>query len=108
MAAINKYSILQEEKLRGAFKLFDRDGNGSISAAEVKEVLGVGKKFGSETIFDDLIREVDINGDGVITFDEFKNMMAKFLDEELKSNPGSFSHTGRSLFVHHETQEGTQ
>lgn len=47
----------------------------------------MGKKFGSEQIFDDMVKEVDINGDGVITYDEFKIMMRKFLDEEIKSNP---------------------
>lgn len=31
---------LKEEKLYAAFKLFDKDGNGTISAAELKEVLG--------------------------------------------------------------------
>ena len=46
-------------------------------------MLGVGKKFGSEKIFDDIIKEVDINGDGVITYEEFKSMMKKFLSEEI-------------------------
>jgi Ca2+-binding EF-hand superfamily protein len=46
-------------------------------------VLGVGKKFGSKKIFDDIIKEVDINGDGVITYEEFKSMMKKFLSEEV-------------------------
>ena len=48
-------------------------------------MLGVGKKCGSEKVFDDIIKEVDVNGDGVITYDEFKTMMRKFLDEEIKS-----------------------
>ena len=83
----------------GAFRLFDKDGNGSISAQEIKAVLGVGKKFGNEKIFDEIIREVDTNGDGVITYDEFKVMMRKFLDEEIKSNPGSFNQSGRSWIL---------
>lgn len=83
--------------MRQAFQLFDRDNSGSISAQEIKAVLGVGKKFGSEKIFDDIIREVDINGDGVISYDEFKSMMHKFLDEEIKQKPGSFSQNGRIL-----------
>jgi Ca2+-binding EF-hand superfamily protein len=98
VAAINKYSILQEEKLKGAFALFDKDHNGSISAQEIKQVLGVGKKFGNESIFDEIIKEVDINGDGVITFEEFKIMMRRFLDEEIKSN-SSFSQNGRAVAV---------
>ena len=62
-------------------------------------MLGVGKKFGNEKIFDDIIKEVDINGDGVITFDEFKVMMRKFLDEEIKTNGGSFSYSGHSWIL---------
>lgn len=48
IATINKYSILQDEKLKQAFELFDKDKNGSISASEIKAVLGVGKKLGNE------------------------------------------------------------
>jgi len=85
--------------LKGAFELFDKNKDGSISAAEIKAVLGVGKKFGNERIFDDIIKEVDVNGDGVITYDEFKVMMRKFLDSEIESNPGSFNQSGRSWIL---------
>mmetsp|Transcript_33829 Transcript_33829/g.32943 ORF Transcript_33829/g.32943 Transcript_33829/m.32943 type:complete len:178 (-) Transcript_33829:46-579(-) len=82
VATINKRSILQEEKLKGAFELFDKDGSGSINANEIKEVLGIGKKFGDEKIWNEIIMEVDVNGDGEISFDEFKLMMHKFLSGE--------------------------
>ncbi len=85
--------------MKGAFELFDKNKDGSISAAEIKAVLGVGKKFGNERIFDDIIKEVDVNGDGVITYDEFKVMMRKFLDSEIESNPGSFNQSGRSWIL---------
>jgi Ca2+-binding EF-hand superfamily protein len=85
--------------LKGAFELFDKNKDGSISAVEIKAVLGVGKKFGNEQIFDDIIKEVDVNGDGVITYDEFKVMMRKFLDSEIESNPGSFNQSGRSWIL---------
>jgi Ca2+-binding EF-hand superfamily protein len=44
-------------------------------------VLGVNKKLGNEGIWNDIIREVDIDGDGEISFDEFKLMMKKFLNK---------------------------
>lgn len=62
-------------------------------------MLGVGKKFGNEQIFDDIIKEVDINNDGVITFNEFEVMMKKFLEVEIKSNPGSFNTSGRNIAI---------
>jgi Ca2+-binding EF-hand superfamily protein len=43
-------------------------------------VLGVGKKVGDEKIWDNIIKEVDVDGNGEISFDEFKMMMAKFLE----------------------------
>lgn len=60
--------------------MFDKDNSGYISADEVKEVLGMGKKI-DEKIWNDIVLEVDINGDGEISFKEFKQMMEKLLDD---------------------------
>ena len=79
VATINKRSVLSETKLRQAFDMFDKDSSGSISAEEIKSVLGVGKKAGKEDIWDDIVKEVDVDGDGEISFEEFKQMMLKFL-----------------------------
>lgn len=67
-----------------AFKMFDKDSSGSISAQEVREVLGKGKKFSNEQIWNDIVNEVDVNGDGEISFEEFKIMMEKFLQGEIR------------------------
>jgi len=81
VATINKAQLLSDEKLKQAFQLFDRDGGGTISSTEVKEVLGVGKAF-DEKIWDEIIGEVDIDGDGEISYEEFKLMMSKLLCED--------------------------
>lgn len=39
----------------------------------------MGKKFGNEHIWEDIIKEVDTDGDGEISYDEFKKMMHKLL-----------------------------
>jgi Ca2+-binding EF-hand superfamily protein len=54
--------------------LFDKDGGGTISTDELREVLGVGGNI-SEEVWSKIIREVDENGDGEISFEEFKTMM---------------------------------
>ena len=78
VATTDKRKLLTDEKLQVAFRVFDRDNGGSISALEVREVLGVGKNI-DEKVWNDIIMEVDANGDGEISFLEFKTMMQKLL-----------------------------
>jgi calmodulin len=79
-----------EEEIREAFKVFDKDGNGFISSAELRHVmlnLGAWKKpSGSawfwliapsfrigekltDTEVDEMIREADVDGDGQINYE---------------------------------------
>ena len=62
--------------------MFDKDGSGIISADEIREVLQSGQ---SETMsikdVDAIIRQVDANGDGEISFEEFVHMMTGFNDQ---------------------------
>ena len=59
-------------------QVFDRDGNGFISAAELRHVMtNLGEKLTDEEV-DEMIREADVDGDGQINYEEFvKMMMAK-------------------------------
>ncbi|TVU01165.1 hypothetical protein EJB05_53378, partial [Eragrostis curvula] len=66
-----------EEEMREAFKVFDVDGDGFISAAELQEVL---KKLGlpeasSMANVREMICNVDRDSDGRVDFSEFKCMM---------------------------------
>jgi calmodulin len=67
-----------EEDLIEAFKIFDKDGSGSISAQELRHVMTtLGEKLTEEEA-DEMIREADTNGDGYIDYVEFvKIMMSK-------------------------------
>ena len=42
VAAMNESQLTTNEKLQGAFKMFDKDGSGIISADEIREVLSFG------------------------------------------------------------------
>ena len=76
IAASNQTSLTSQEKLHAAFKMFDKDGSGIISADEIREVLCFG---GSNALtveaVDAIIKQVDENGDGEIQFEEFVTMM---------------------------------
>jgi len=78
VATISKEHLLSKEKLKQAFKLFDEDDSGTISSEEVKKVLCGGKKV-DEKVWDDIINEVDQDGNGEIDFEEFSEMMSKLL-----------------------------
>lgn len=66
------------EQLKDAFKVFDKDQNGFISADELRRVMmNLGEKLSKEDT-DEMIREADIDGDGQINYEEFvKIMMAR-------------------------------
>lgn len=82
LGTIDVNKLLMEDKLKKAFDTFDKDGSGEITCDEIKQVLGIGKKVGSEQIWRDIVGEVDHNGDGVVDFREFKDMMARVLVQE--------------------------
>lgn len=76
VAAMNEKALTTNDKLQAAFKMFDKDGSGVISAAEIKEVLGFGGNLDNAAI-EAIIKQVDENGDGEISFEEFVTMMKK-------------------------------
>jgi calmodulin len=64
-----------EDEIKEAFKVFDKDGNGLISAHELRHVMtNLGEKLTDEEV-DEMIREADIDGDGEINYAEFVKMM---------------------------------
>ncbi|KAI5397774.1 Calmodulin-3, variant 2 [Lathyrus oleraceus] len=64
-----------EEELREAFKVFDKDQNGYISASELRHVMmNLGEKLSDEEV-KQMIKEADMDGDGQVDYDEFVKMM---------------------------------
>jgi len=55
IATMNKKNLISEDKVRNAFNFFDKDGSGSISVDELKEVLGVKKRLVDEEVWNELI-----------------------------------------------------
>lgn len=58
-----------EEEMREAFRVFDKDGNGFISAAELRHVMtNLGEKLTEEEV-NEMIKEADIDGDGHVNYE---------------------------------------
>ncbi|KAK3093112.1 hypothetical protein FSP39_011207 [Pinctada imbricata] len=64
-------------EFRQAFQVFDKDGDGTISTEELGVVMRSLGESPSEDELEDLINEIDVDGNGEIDFDEFLTMMAK-------------------------------
>ncbi len=74
---LEKKVMTEEEvtKLWEAFKVFDADGSGGISAEELGEVMRSLGQNPSKTELRDRIKEVDVDLSGTIDFEEFKTLM---------------------------------
>jgi calcium-dependent protein kinase len=77
IAALNKEKLLSKERLEAAFKAFDIDGSGKISSSELREMLEMAES--PDEAWEQVIREVDQNGDGEVDLKEFKEMMLSMI-----------------------------
>ena len=67
-----------EEEIRKAFRVFDKDGNGFVSKAELQHVMTNLEENLTVEKVDEIIRvaEADIDEDGQVSYEEFVTMMA--------------------------------
>ncbi|CAM6100339.1 unnamed protein product [Calypogeia fissa] len=77
LVAVNKNAERKhfDKEHREAFRVFDKDESGLISATKLRNVMiSLGQKVTDEEI-EDMIREADFDGDGHINYEEFLMMM---------------------------------
>jgi len=67
----------EERELRDSFRVFDKNGDGFISAAELRQVMATLGEHLSEEEIREMITEADVDGDGRVNYEEFVSMMSK-------------------------------
>lgn len=66
------------EAARKEFQRIDADGDGFITAAEFKSALAQGGDWNvTDTVAEAIIKTRDLNGDKVLSFDEFWTYLSK-------------------------------
>jgi calmodulin len=66
-----------EDQIREAFKIFDKENSGFVSAEELKHVmLNLGEKLTQEEV-DEMLRQANVKNDGRINYAEFAKVMTQ-------------------------------
>lgn len=89
-------------ELREAFEIFDRDQDGYITIKELADIMRNLGNPPTEGEIQDMINEVDIDGNGNINFQEYISLMARRmrdgdLEEEMKQVFKLFDRDGNGL-----------
>lgn len=75
-----------DEYLYEAFRFFDKNGTGYIEFDELKEALTEDRPCPNhEQVIKDIIRDVDLDKDGRISYEEFRAMMGNGMDWKMAS-----------------------
>ena len=80
-ASVSKDYFVKDNVLRFAFRYFDKDGSGEITFDEIEELFAqsINDKNKIRETLNNIIKEVDVNNDGKINFDEFSKVMKQML-----------------------------
>ena len=103
---------LTEDKInefKEAFEIFDKDKDGYITTKELGDIMKNLGQTPSEAELQDMINEVDIDGNGTIDFKEFLGLMARKMrdndsEEELIEAFKVFDRDGNGLISNVELQ----
>ena len=78
MARKMKENNNHKDEIHEIFKVFDKEGNGFISVAELSHVMtSLGEELTEEEV-KEMIKEADIDGDGQVSYEDFKKIYLSF------------------------------
>uniref|UniRef100_A0A182P040 EF-hand domain-containing protein n=1 Tax=Anopheles epiroticus TaxID=199890 RepID=A0A182P040_9DIPT len=70
----------QMKEFREAFRLFDKDNDGSITKEELGTVMRSLGQFARVEELQEMLLEIDVDGDGNVSFEEFVDIMSNMTD----------------------------
>ena len=74
ISAINQEKLMTETYLKAAFNKFDSDNDKNIDCEELKIILG-GEDEANQELLSELVKQMDKDGDGSISYKEFAAFM---------------------------------
>mmetsp|Transcript_2545 Transcript_2545/g.7612 ORF Transcript_2545/g.7612 Transcript_2545/m.7612 type:complete len:152 (+) Transcript_2545:101-556(+) len=76
----HKDTGLTEDEVRDAFRVFDKEGKGMIAASELRHVMTTigGKEKLSNEEADEMIKEANVDANGMINYIEFSKKLVQF------------------------------
>jgi len=87
--SVAQKELFKEEDIKEfkeVYKLFDKDGDGNISEKELGVVMsGLGKHLADDELHEMFVT-ADYSGNGIVSFNEFMEMVRKGLELEEKEN----------------------
>ena len=76
-ACIDKKNVMTKDNLKYAFKFLDKDNSKTLNAQKIINAFLTKPNKEFEAIFNITLKEVDKDSDGIINFNEFKELMMK-------------------------------
>ncbi len=98
------FFCLTLKDLKTIFRMFDQDQNGEVTTEEIRAVFRNLGLFPTESELQQMLLDIDLNGDGKFSFDEFVQLMSNLgslgeiseeeEDKELKAAFKVFNRSG--------------
>lgn len=82
-AEFSAYVDRHERELRTAFAAIDTDGSGEISASEIQQLLNRMQMSCTKERRDEILKVLDADGDGSISYEEYRSFFALLDPEDL-------------------------
>ena len=76
----------QDNQLREAFQILDKDRSGTITIQELGNFLPIINEFATTEALKNYIKKVDIDADEILTYDQFRSLILKGIGRDIICN----------------------